>query len=128
QPVLRGFAPESAFPGEADAARGAVIVHVHRYRRQTFAEGDSFLECFLDFLVIERVRRAVDQSAPVGDGDAAPVPEELDDARGAAFPSGKGPFLADRARMREELLGDLALLVVPLFAHRILAGLRDKGL
>src|SRR5207249_3140427 len=81
--------------------------------RQAFAERDPLLERFLDFLVIERIRRAVDEAAPVRDGDAAPVPKKLDDARGPAFARGKGPFLAYRARMREELLGDLALLVVP---------------
>ena len=123
--MLRGFAAESAFPSEADSACRAVVVHVHRYRRQPFTEGDPFLERLLDLLVIERVGRAVDQPAPVGDGDAAPVPEELDDARGAAFARGEGPLLADRACMGEELLRDLALLVIPSLAHRIPARFRD---
>src|SRR5207247_5923679 len=52
QPVLRGFAAESAFPSEADSACRAVVVHVHRYRRQPSTEGDPFLARLLDLLVI----------------------------------------------------------------------------
>src|SRR5437868_15232872 len=40
--------------------------------REAFGKVDALLERFLDFLVVQRVRRAVDQAAPIGDGRAAP--------------------------------------------------------
>src|SRR5713226_8677680 len=123
QPVFGRF--EAARPAEADAAHGAVVVHVHGNRRKALGEGDAFLERLFHFLVIERIGGTVDEAAPVGDGDAAPMSKELDNPRVAAFAQGPGPFLAHGARVSEELLGDLALLIVPFPAGPILADLGE---
>ncbi len=108
---------------QPDAARRAVVVDVDADRRHALGEPDAFLQRLLDLLVVQRVRGAVDQAAAVGDGDAAPVAQHLGDARFAPGRPGLLAFLADRARVGQELLGDLALVVVPRVADRVLADL-----
>ena len=52
-------------------------------RCQPFGEADPLLQRLADFLVIQRVGRAVDQPAAIGDRDAAPSLQQLGDTRGA---------------------------------------------
>ena len=97
----------------AQRARCAVVIHVDSTGVRPSANTDAFLERLFDLLVVQRVRRAVDQPAPVGDRHAAPVLQQFDDPRGARSRAAASRALADRARVREKLLGDLALFVVP---------------
>ena len=48
------------------------LVGLHSYRRETLGEPDSFLQGFLDFLVIERVGGTIDEPFPVSDCGATP--------------------------------------------------------
>ena len=63
-------------------------------RGQPFGKADPLLQRFFHLLVVERVRRAVDQSAAIGDGDAAPAVEQLENARRASFVAGALAFRA----------------------------------
>ena len=58
--------------GELDGARMAILVHLDAHRGESLGEGDAFFQRLFHFLVVERVRRAVDEPAPVGDGRSAP--------------------------------------------------------
>src|SRR5437868_8235495 len=83
--------------------------------REAFGKVDALLERFLDFLVVQRVRRAVDQAAPIGDGRAAPRLEQT-----LAL---LGPRGAQRSGMHHEFVGDGTLLRVPgrLLTERLVA-------
>ena len=62
---------------------------------------------FSHFLVIERVRRAVDRAAAIGDRHAAPRLQQLEDAGARSRPPlQRVPLGANRTRVREELVGD----------------------
>jgi hypothetical protein len=111
KPGLAGFVPlpvlAEPLPREADPLRRAVLVDVHRERGEALGEHDPFLERLLDFLVVERVRGAVDQPPAVGDRHAAPALQELGDPRRQRLERRLRPLATDRPGMGQELLGDL---------------------
>ena len=74
-----------------------------------------------DLFVVERVAGRIDHPLAVGDGDAAPLVEQLADAGLAALGGGGRTLVADGAGMVQEFVGDPALLVVPGGAHRVRA-------
>ena len=79
--------------------------------RQALGEADAFLERLGHLLVVQRVARRVDQPAAVGDGRRRPRLASSSTIRGcAALPRGGRALGADGAGVREELVGDLALL------------------
>ena len=69
-----------------EARRRARCVDFDADRRQSFGKADPLLQRLLDFLVVQRVRRAVDQPAAIGDRRAAPPLQQLDDPRFAPLP------------------------------------------
>ena len=88
----------------------AEAVDLHRLGRQAFGEADALLHRLGHFLVVQRVARRVDQAPAIGDGDAAPAIEQLDESRRAAFALGGLALGADGAGMGDEFVGDVALL------------------
>ena len=106
---------------------------LHRPRspigRQALGEADAFLERLLDFLVVERVARRIDQAAAIGDGDAAPAIEQLDQLRRLA---GLARARARSARMaRAWAMNSSAISRSrrrPARAHRRLAALGGQRL
>jgi hypothetical protein len=98
------------------------VIDIDRCRRQVLCEPDAFLERLFHFLVVERVRGAVDEPAPVGDRHAAPMPEQLGDPRVAALARAARSSRIVRAWARNSLC-DFALVVVPALADRMLADL-----
>src|SRR6185436_860489 len=103
--------------GRPQRANMARVVDERLERREPLAEADPFLEGLLHLLVVERVRGAVDEALAIRDRGAAPELEQLEDARLPPFARGRVALGADRERVREELLGDGGLLLVPFVAH-----------
>ncbi len=132
QPVFVAGLPLSfraeSLQREAHALDRAVVVHVHRQRREAFGKGDAFFQRLFHLFVVERVRGAVDEAPAVGDGDAAPMLQQFDQARRARLARGKAALVADGTRVGEEFLGDFAFLVVPFVAHRMFADFGGENL
>ena len=105
---------------EANTARRAVVVHVDTDRCHALGEPDSLLQRFLHFFVVQRVGRAVDQAPAVRNSDAAPVTQHLGNARLTPLCLGLLTFIAYGARVCQEFLGNLAFVVVPGRADRLL--------
>ena len=113
--VARAYSCHTPSPSVccSDTARPdacAALVDLDGERRQPFGEADALLQRLLHFLVVERVRRAVDQPPAVGDRRRRPTRAAARrcaaarPARAAAARSAR-----NRARMRQELLRDRAL-------------------
>ena len=68
---------QSYFERRATAA--PVAIHFHFFGRQALGEAHAFFERLGDFFVIERVAGRIDQAAAVGDGDAAPGIQQIDE-------------------------------------------------
>ena len=105
------------FSGHLEGAGMAVGVDLDRHRRQAFGEADVLFQRLEHFLVVQGVGRRIDQPTAVSDGDAAPAVDQPGDVGRAALAGGLRPLLADRMSVRDELVGDLALLVVHGRAH-----------
>ena len=90
---------------------------------EALGKADPLLERLLDLLVVQGVARRIDEAPAIGDGDPAPALDELADAGGASLGRGRGPLRPKDARVRQELLGDLALLLAPPLAQCRLARL-----
>ena len=104
-----------------NALHRAVLVCLDGGGIQAFREHGAFFQGLLHFLVVEGVGGAVDEPAPVGDGNAAPVLQEFQHAGCPAFVFGMKALLPDFAGVVQELLGNLALLGIPAIAHGVLA-------
>ena len=104
-----------------EPGRGAALVHFDGERRDAFGKANALFQRLLHFLVVERIRGAVDQAAAIGDRDPAPVVQQLRDPRRPSRALRGCAFGAQRARMVEELLRDLGLLEAPRRFHRIAA-------
>src|SRR5258707_13817158 len=78
--------------------------------------------------MVEGVARRVDQAAAIGDGDAAPAVEEIDEARWAPFAARRLALGADRPSMLQELRGNRRIFRAPLGRNRRLASLRNQHL
>jgi len=90
---------------EFDRGSMAMRIDLDALGRQVLEENDAFFERLRDFLVVQRVRRAVDHAAAVGDGRAAPGLEERELLRRGRIP--------ENPRVREEFFRDLLLLAAP---------------
>src|SRR5438552_520781 len=73
---------------DCERARAAMRIDFDRERRQALGEAHALLQRFLDFLVIERVRRTVEQAPAIGDRDAAPGLQQLQHACRTALARG----------------------------------------
>ena len=106
---------------ETDSPDRPEVVDLDAAWSEALDERDAFFQRFFHLLVVQRVRGAVDQAAPVHDGGPAPLAQHFRDARRAMLPARQLVLFAHGARMGQELLGDLAVQVVPAVADRILA-------
>ena len=59
--------------GHREPGRASARIDLDRKRRQPLGEADALLQRLFDFFVVERVRRAVDQPPPIGDGRRRPT-------------------------------------------------------
>ncbi len=100
---------------------GAARIDVDADRAQAFRVDDAFFQRLFDFLVIERVRRAVDHAFAIRHGDAAPAAQQFEDAGRLAGRSRACPLGADRMRVRKEFRGHLGVLSAPARPHSRLA-------
>ena len=113
--------------GECHAARAPSRgVDFDCKRRQAFREADALLERLLDFFVVQRVRRTVDQAPPIRDRYAAPVVQQVDDARRATLSCGLLTLDAQRGRMRNEFARDHDFVFAPCRLDDIAARLRAQ--
>ncbi len=106
----------------------AVGVDLDRHGRQAFGEADVLLQCLVHFLVVERIGRRIDQSAAIGDSDAAPAIDQPGDGRRALLARGRRALFADSLGVGDELIADLTLLPAPAGPHHRLAALGDQRL
>src|ERR1700682_4579842 len=90
-----------------------MVIDLDRDRRQPFRETNALLQRLFYFLVIERVRRAVDQATAIGDGHATPTLKQLQHARCTSVLRRRYALGADRSRMRQVFLRDLGLVGGP---------------
>ena len=104
----------------------AEFVHLDRARRQAFGEADRFLQRLRHLLVVQRVGRAVDQPAAVGDGGAAPLIEQLRQPRRPALPRRRRTFGRDRRGVARNSSAMPASSAFQRGAHRSLAALRHQ--
>ncbi len=107
-------------------AGAAARVDVDRQRCQAFGETDALFERLLDFFVIERVRRTVDQPAAVRDRHAAPRLQQLQHARRASFASGRSALGANRAPVRQVFERDIAFVVGPFRLDTLASAFGDQ--
>ena len=86
-----------------------VVIDLDRDRRQPFRETNAFFQRFLDFLVIERIRRTVDETTAIGDGRPAPALEQLQHPRWTPLLRRRRALGADSAGMSQIFLRDVGL-------------------
>ena len=115
-------------PGEPQAFDCTIVVDVGAFWREAFGKRDAFLQRQFHLLMIQGVRRTVDQPAAIGEGDTAPALEQLDDLRFAPLVFGVFTFIANCAGVCQKFFGDLAVFIAPGRAHRADAGLLDQCL
>ena len=117
QLCVAGFMPDPVAIGvlhrDGERARPAVGIDLDRARGERFREANALFERLRDLFVIQRVRRTVDQAAPIRDGHAAPRLQQLEHTWKPSFRSRGRALGADRARVAEKLLRDLALVFRP---------------
>jgi len=94
-----------------------MAIHLHFGRRQAFGESNALLECLGNFFVIQSVAGRIDQSASIGDGDAAPRVQQLDEVRSAAFAGGSVALRPDGPAVREKLVRGFNFLLAPARAN-----------
>ena len=100
---------------EMDSADGMTgIVDLDGERRKAFGETDAFLQRLFHFLVVQRVRRAVDQALAIGDRGSAPRLQQLrDGGRGDRSATAFARSARIGARMEKEFLGDQEFVLGP---------------
>ena len=91
---------------QRERLRAIVGVDLDGERRQALAEPDALFQRLGDLLVIERVRRAVDEAPAVGDRHAAEALQQLDEAGRAALARRRRALGADRRGVGDELARD----------------------
>ena len=94
---------------ERDGARCALLVNINGTRINTFSEADALFQRLLHLFMVEGVGGAVDHALAVGERDAAPLLEELDDTRFATLRPGCRTLGTDGACVSKELSGEFAL-------------------